>query len=605
MTITTGTRFPAPDIARSEQSGQDFTLFSRVPLEPYPERVLEALPVWANQAPDRPFISQRDDSGQWQAISYGEMFTRVRSLARFFIEQGCSTEKTVAVLSENSIASATVILAGIYAGIPVVPISAAYSTIPEAFDRLEYCLQLVTPGVVFVEDSGRFSNVLDRLALPEETTVLANRATEGVISLAEALDTDPEDIDAVFAATSGDTLVKILFTSGSTGKPKGVMNTNRMMSANQQQLLQIYPFLAQEAPVLLDWLPWSHTFGGNEVFTLTLWHGGHLYIDEGKPVADKIDITLANLREVQPTVYFNVPLGYDLLASALEKDESLRQQFFGKLKMLFYSASALPQSIRDRLDYLSSRSAGRKTAIVTAWGATETAPLVTGVHYQSERTDNIGVPVSGCEVKFARVHGRYELRVRGPQVTPGYWRNPEQSAQAFDEQGFYRTGDAACLMDEHDPSKGIIFAGRVSEDFKLSSGTWVAVSNLRVALVNALLPLAQDVVILGQDQDSLSLLVFPNANEFQSGEKPEEDDPDFIVDKKLISAVLKRLESFNREHTASSMRIHRFAILAHPPSLKHHEITEKGTVNQRAVIKNRELSVQRVYSDDIGSVIIG
>ena len=350
--------FPVPEISKTNDAGQGFTLHSEVPLGPYPDRVLQPLIDWASNTPDRPFISQRNDKGDWESISYGDLLYRVRSLAQFFISAGCGAERPVAVLSENSIASATVIIASIYAGIPVVPVSVAYSSIPEAFDRLESCLTLVTPGAIFVEDEARFKTVIERLDLPSDISVIANTSAESMLSLTSLLDTDPGNIDEIFNATGLDTVVKILFTSGSTGTPKGVINTNRMLSANQQQLVQVYPFLTEKPPVLLDWLPWSHTFGGNEVFNMTLWHGGHLYIDTGKPVPGRFETTLKNLREVQPTVYFNVPLGYDMLATALEQDSELNAFFFEKLDMLFYSASALPQAIRDQVDDTLSHECG-------------------------------------------------------------------------------------------------------------------------------------------------------------------------------------------------------------------------------------------------------
>ena len=600
----TSTIFPTPRIVRDDDGEQGFILRSETPLNDYPERVLEYLPVWAKKAPDRPFISQRDANGEWESITYGEIYSRARALGQFLLAHGCNAARPVVVLTPNSIASATVIVAAIYAGIPVVPVSAAYSTIPEAFNRLEYCLDLVTPGAIFVESGAQYQKVVARLNLDYGMCIAGTHACDGMLELESLVETDPGNIDEVFAATGLNTVVKILFTSGSTGVPKGVINTNRMMSANQQQLVQVYPFLEDEPPVVLDWLPWSHTFGGNEVFTMTLRHGGQLYIDAGKPVASGFDTTLANLRDVAPTIYFNVPLGYDLLATALEQDDALNQQFFSRLNMLFFSASALPQSIRDRLDKLAQKAGRDSVALTTGWGATETAPLATAVHYDSVRTDNIGVPASGCEIRFASSGGRYELRVRGPQVTPGYWRNSDKTAEAFDDKGFYKTGDAAYLMDESNPSAGIIFDGRVSEDFKLLSGTWVPVGKLRVSLVNVLLPLAQDVIVLGQDWETVCILVFPNKAECQAltGKAVEDNGDGLVTDSTLADEITKRLESYNEEHTASSMRVHRFGVLAEAPSIKDHEITEKGSINQRGVIARRDAQVQLLRSGAGGIV---
>ncbi len=619
--------FPLPRIQRTSDGENGFILSSETSLEDYHERVLEFLQYWAEQDPERLFISQRTlasgsvasgsvasgpvasgsvasgkQSGEWESITFGEMFSRVRCLGQALLERGCNAARPVAVLTGNSIASASVILATMYAGIPIVPISAAYSQIPEAFNRLEYCLGLVTPGAIFVEDGEVSGDVITRL--PHYGVCIAARnATGSMVSLGALLHTDPGNIDEVFASTGLNTIVKLLFTSGSTGTPKAVVNTNRMLSSNQQQLAQIYPFLEDDAPVVLDWLPWSHTFGGNEVFLMALRHGGHLYLDAGKPVASQFETTLNNLRDVAPTIFFNVPLGYDLLATALEQDDELNKHFFSRLKMLFYSASALPQSIRDRLEALAQKAGRDSVAIVTAWGATETAPLATGVHYNSTRTDNIGVPVSGCEIRFAQVGGHHELRVRGPNVTPGYWRNAEKTAEAFDEQGFYKTGDAAYLMDEQNPSQGIIFDGRVSEDFKLLSGTWVPVGKLRVSLVNALLPLAQDVIVLGQDWESVCVLVFPNFEECQGMNlDTESGEGGLLTSEALLQAIKERLLAFNEQHTASSMRINRFGVLVSAPSMKDHEITEKGSINQKGVIANREQEVQQLRHGGTGII---
>lgn len=595
--MTSPSIFSAPDIDRIDCREGSFSVRSRTALEDYPERVLDCLPQWAARDPERLFISQQDSEGQWQSLSYGDLFQRVRALGQFFINQGCNADRPVAVLSENSIASATVILASMYAGVPVVPISAAYATIPEAFGRLDYCLEVITPGAIFVEDGQRFAGVVDRISCDFGLCITAKHPAAGMLSLATLFKTEPTSIDKVFQATGLDTVVKILFTSGSTGTPKGVINTNRMLSANQQQLLQIYPFLADDTPVLLDWLPWSHTFGGNEVFLMALRNGGHLYIDTGKPTPALFENTLKHLRTLQPTVFFNVPLGYDMLATALESDSELCEHFFQNMQMLFYSGSALPQSIWTRLEQLSLQATGKKIPIVTAWGLTETAPLVTGVHFNSSRSDNIGVPVAGCELKFIPSGDRLEIRVKGPQVTPGYWRNAEKTADIFDQEGFFITGDAAYLKQDDDPSAGIIFNGRVSEDFKLSSGTWVAVSQLRTTLTNVLAPLAQDVVVLGQDWDSVCLLIFPHLDACRTQFGIDISGDGLLADPSILSAFHERIENYNSEHTASSMRVDKFAVLAEPPSMQDHEITEKGSINQRAVIKKREALVKQLRAN--------
>jgi feruloyl-CoA synthase len=592
--------FSKPQVVRVDHAGSGFCIHSTVPLGDYPERIVQYLLHWAAKDPGRAFIAERNENGEWIAVSYGDMFERCRRVGQFLIDAGCSVERPVAVLSENSIAHATIALAAMYAGIPVVPISSAYSSIPEAFDRLVHCLSLVTPGAVFVEDGEKYGKVLSRLSQEYGLRIAARKRTGTMIDLEEAASKKAHSVDAAFLATGLDTVAKIIFTSGSTGTPKGVINTNRMLSANQQQLAQIYPFLETRPPRLLDWLPWSHTFGGNEVFFMTMRHGGTMYIDEGKPTPALFRQTLRNLQDIQPTVYFNVPRGYDLLSVEMERDEQLRNKFFGDLDMLFYSGSALPQAIWERLEQLSETVRGHRVPIVTAWGTTETAPLATGVHFTSRRADNIGVPVSGCEIKFTPAAGRYELRVKGPNVTPGYWRDAERTAEIFDEEDYYKTNDAGYLMDPEDPSKGIIFDGRVGEDFKLSTGTWISVGKIRVAAVNALLSVAQDIVVLGQDWDYIGLLIFIDHAGCRSltGQDLEVDANGLLCDKKIVNHVRTVLSAFNANHPGSSMQVRRVLLMTEPPSFEGHEITEKGYVNQRAVAMRRKHLVEMLRSDD-------
>ncbi|MDB5773520.1 MAG: feruloyl-CoA synthase [Burkholderia sp.] len=596
--------FSTPRIACSQHADSGMLAWSQVPLASYPERIGEYLLYWAEKDPQRPFLVQRDEKGEWAGISYGEMFERSRRVGQFLLDAGCSVERPVAVLSENSIAHATIALGAMYAGIPVVPVSSAYSSIPEAFDRLVYCLGLVTPGALFVEDGARYEKVLSRLPQQYGICIAARNAVGAMRTLDEAAATQPGTVNAAYRASGPDTIVKILFTSGSTGSPKGVINTNRMVCANQQQLVQIYPCLEARPPRTLDWLPWSHTFGGNETFFMTLRHGGTLYIDAGKPTPALFAQTLRNLRDVQPTIYFNVPRGYDLLSLELERDEYLRKMFFGDLDMLFYSGSALPQAIWERLEHLSETIRGRRVPVVTAWGTTETAPLATGVHYVSGNASNVGVPVSGCEIKFAPSGGRYELRVRGPNVTPGYWRDPERTAAAFDDEGYYKTGDAGYLVDPEDPSAGIIFDGRIAEDFKLSTGTWVPVGKIRVGVVNALLPIAQDAVVLGQDWDFVGLLIFADHAGCSSvcGAEIAANGVGLLSDGKLVAHVRAMLTAFNAQHAGSSMQIRRAVLMNEPPSLQGHEITEKGYVNQRAVAERRKHLVE--YLRNGGDAVI-
>ena len=397
-----------------------------------------------------------------------------------------------------------------------------------------------------------------------------------------------DDADAVaraFAAVEPDTIAKFLFTSGSTGQPKAVINTQRMLCSNVQSRAQAWPFLEDEPPVLVDWLPWNHTFGGNNDFGLVLAHGGTLYIDGGKPVPGLIETTVRNLRDVSPTICFNAPRGYDALLPFLENDAALRRSFFARLKVILYAAAALPAHIWDRLERLSILETGKRVHMASAWGSTETAPQVTIVHFRSTRTSVVGLPSPGCELKMAPIDsaGKYELRVRGPNVTPGYWKQPELTRTAFDEEGFYKMGDAGRFADPDDPAQGIEFAGRLAEDFKLSSATWVHVGALRVRAIGALAPIAQDIVIAGHDRDEVGFLIFPNEGASR--------------DPHVRERLREGMALLRDEGGGSSTYATRAIVLEEPPSIDAGEITDKGYINQRAVLERRAAIVKRLYAE--------
>jgi len=398
---------------------------------------------------------------------------------------------------------------------------------------------------------------------------------------------DSAAVDRAFAAIGPDTVAKLLLTSGSTGHPKAVINTQRMLCYCQTALAQVWPIMKSEPPVLVEWLPWNHTFGGNNNFNAVLSNGGSMYIDEGKPAPGLIETTVRNLREVSPTFYFNVPRGYDLLIPYLEKDETLRRTFFARVHTIMYAAAALPVTLWERLHRLAGE-AGRRVPLVSGWGATETAPLATLVHFEPIRTSVIGLPVPGCELKMVPVtqDGKYELRVRGPNVTPGYLKRPDLTEKAFDEEGFYKMGDAGRLADPADAAQGIEFAGRLAEDFKLSSGTWVHVGALRVQAIEALAPIAQDIVIAGHDRTDIGLLIFPAA-------AFRERIGDAEV-KEMLKAGLCRLKEMNIGTCAYATRA---VLLQEPPSIDAGEITDKGYINQRAVLERRASTVELLYAE--------
>jgi feruloyl-CoA synthase len=453
-----------------------------------------------------------------------------------------------------------------HVGVPAAPISPAYSLMSKDFGKLKMIFELLQPGLVYAADPQKFGPALEAVGAKSA-------------SLPEILETNPgSTLEREFSKISGKTIAKILFTSGSTGAPKGVINTHEMLCANQQMMAQAWPFVEDKAPVVVDWLPWNHTFGGNHNFNMVLRNGGTLYIDGGKPVPGLIETTARNLAEVAPTMYFSVPRGFDLLLPFLEKDAALRQNFFRDLDMLFYAAAALPQNLWDRLIQLA-KNEKKAPAMLSAWGSTETSPLATSVHFRMERPGVIGLPVAGCELKLVPAAGKLEVRVRGPHVTPGYYKRPDLTAAAFDEEGFYRIGDAVKLADPADATRGVVFDGRVAEDFKLSTGTWVHVGALRVKLIAAGDPLIQDAVITGHDRNEIGALVFlsPAAKGMDVKEK-----------------LIQILKSFKEE--PNSTRITRLMVMSEAPSIDANEITDKGYLNQRAVLERRAALVEKLYS---------
>jgi feruloyl-CoA synthase len=448
----------------------------------------------------------------------------------------------------------------------------------EDFGKLKSIFELVKPGLVFAAEPQKFASALE--AVGAKSTPLA-----------ELLETNPGSIlEREHRKVGPDSVAKILFTSGSTGVPKGVINTHRMLCANQQMLAQAWPFVQDKPPVLVDWLPWNHTFGGNHNFNMVLRNGGTLYVDGGKPVPGLVETTARNLKEIAPTLYFNVPRGYDLLLPFLESDAELRRNFFRELQVVFYAAAALPQNLWDRLGRLARQEkGGGEFAMLSAWGSTETAPLATSVHFHMDRPGVIGLPVAGCELKLVPSGGKLEVRVRGSNVTPGYYKRPDLTAAAFDEEGFYRIGDAVRLADAADPAKGVVFDGRVVEDFKLSTGTWVNVGLVRVKLIAAADPIVQDAVITGHDRNEIGALVFLSAAAKEM--KPE------VIRSRLCAALAKL-----KEEGGSSTHPTRLLVVSEPPSIDANEITDKGYVNQRAVLERRAALVERLHGGGEGVI---
>jgi len=557
----------------------DGTLLLRSPqkLEPYSRCITEWLVQWSDQTPSRPFLAERRGEA-WRTVSYREAYGAARRIGQALIERGLGAEKPVAILSDNSIDHALLALGAMHVGIPAAPVSPAYSLMSKDFGKLKAIFELLKPGLVYAGEPEKFGAALE--AVKAKSTPVA-----------ELLETNPgSTLEREHLKVRPDSVAKILFTSGSTGIPKGVINTHRMLCANQQMLAQAWPFVEDKPPVLVDWLPWNHTFGGNHNFNLVLRNGGTLHIDGGKPLPGLVETTVRNLKEIAPSLYFNVPRGYDLLLPHLERDAELRGNFFRDLQVVFYAAAALPQNLWDRLLRLANaEKRGGDFAMLSAWGSTETSPLATSVHFPMDRPGVIGLPVAGCELKLAPFGGKLEVRVRGPNVTPGYYRRPDLTSTAFDEEGFYRIGDAVKLADPREPAKGIVFDGRVAEDFKLSTGTWVNVGMVRVKLIAAADPIVQDAVITGHDRAEVGALVFLSA-------AAKDLKPDEIRSK--LSQALARLKA----EGGSSMHPVRLLVLAEPPSIDANEITDKGYMNQRAVLERRAAQVERLYTGGEGVV---
>jgi feruloyl-CoA synthase len=564
----------APARVEVERRGDGALLLrSPEPLRPPARAVGEWLVEWARRAPGRVFLAERAGGG-WRTVTYGEALAAARRIGQGLLDRALGAGTPVAILSDNSVDHGLLMLGALHAGVPVAPISPAYSLMSRDFAKLRYIHELVTPALVWTADPEKFAPAL--AAIGATATPLADlaRAEPGPA------------VDRAFAAIGPDTVAKILFTSGSTGIPKGVINTHGMLCTNQEQVAQGWPFVEDRPPVVVDWLPWNHTFGGNHNFNLVLRNGGTLYLDGGKPAPGLVETTVRNLRDVSPTMYFNVPRGYDLLLPFLEADAGLRSRFFRELDMLFYAAAALPQNLWERIEKLAAAEKPGGLAMLSAWGSTETAPLATQVHFAIERAGVIGLPAPGCELKLVPAGGKLEARVKGPNVTPGYYRREDLTRAAFDEEGYYRIGDAVRFADPADPARGLVFDGRVAEDFKLTTGTWVHAGAVRVRLIAAANPVVQDAVITGHDRDEVGALVFLNPAAIR------ELSPD------AVRVTLRRaLASLAAEPGGSSTHPVRLLIATEPPSIDANEITDKGYLNQRAVLERRAALVERLYSD--------
>ena len=572
MRLHTRLRYAPAEVQVEKRAGGTMVLRSPQALKPYARAVGDWLVQWHERAPDRTFIAERKGDG-WRRISYRDALSDARRLGQALLNLGLNADRPVAILSDNGVDHALLALGAMHVGVPVAPISPAYSLMSKDFAKLKYIFDLLKPGLVFTAEPEKFAPALAAVG-----------ATSTPVS--RLLETNPgSTLEVAFSRLTPDTVAKILFTSGSTGMPKGVVNTHRMLCANQQMLAQGWPFVEERPPVIVDWLPWSHTFGGNHNFNMVLRNGGTIYVDGGKPAPGLIETTARNLGEVSSTMYFNVPRGFDLLLPFLESDAKLRANFFRELDVVFYAAAALPQNLWERLEKLAQAEKPSGLAMLSAWGSTETSPLAAQVHFPIERAGVVGLPVAGCELKLVPAAGKLEVRVRGPNVTPGYFRRDDLTKAAFDEEGFYCIGDAMKFADPADPAKGLVFDGRVAEDFKLTSGTWVHTGAIRVKLIAAGNPLIQDAVITGHDRDEIGALVFLNPGAVK-------DLPAEAIRARLSQALKELLKD-----GGSSRHPTRLLVMAEPPQIDGSEITDKGYINQRAVLERRAALVERLYSD--------
>ena len=579
-------------------------------IEPYPVRLTDRLEHWAAEAPDRVFLAQRpapapgqspDRVTGWRTVTYREALDQVRRLAQGLLDRGLSRDSTVVILSGNSIEHALLALAAMYVGVPYAPIAPAYSLQATEYGTLRQVFDKMKPGLVFAAEGGLFERALTD-ALPQGTELAVFSSAPVSLPSTSYADLQASPTAAVDAArdrVNGDTVAKVLFTSGSTGKPKGVMNTQRMLCSNQVMLRTHFGFLADEPPVLCCWLPWNHTAGGNHNFGIALFNGGTLYIDEGKPTPQHFAATLRNLREIPATAHFTVPRTYEMLLPHLRRDPVLRETFYRKLEIYFYAAAGLGQKFWDELRDLSFDVCGEELAFVTGWGATETAPFAICTGPIGAKAGWLGLPVPGLEVKLVQVGGKREARVKGPNVTPGYWADDALTAAAFDEEGYYKTGDAMEFVDPADPGKGLIFDGRLAEDFKLSTGTWVSVGPLRARIIAQAAGLVQDVVIAGHDRNFASALVFPNIGRCRDAAGLAADAPtaDVVAHPAVRQRFQEIFDTLAAESTGSSTFVTRAVILDVPPSLDAKEITDKGSINQKAVLQHRAATVEDLYAD--------
>jgi feruloyl-CoA synthase len=602
-------RLGRPQVVLDRRADGTIYLRAADALPAYPDKLTERLAYWAERAPDRILFAQRAAGGRWRSVTYAQALTSVRSIGEALLRRDLSTERPIVILSGNDIEHALLGLAANFVGVPYAPISPAYSLVSTDLAKLRHIFDLLTPGLIFAADGTQFARAIESIAPPDAEVVVMRGTVAGrrLTEFSSLLDVRATAaVDSAHARVGSDTIAKFLFTSGSTGMPKAVVNTQRMWCANQAMMRTALAYFEDEPPVIVDWAPWHHTAGGNHNVGLVVDNGGTLYIDEGKPLPGAIEATVRNLREIAPTWYFNVPKGFEALLPYLRSDTQLRRTFFSRLKVLWYAGAGIGQHVFDEIKELAVRTCGERILFLTGLGATETAPYAFGRTWDTEVANNIGLPPPGLDVKLVPAFGKLEARLRGPSIMPGYWRSPALSADAFDDEGFYRLGDAFQFADPDDPQQGLLYEGRIAEDFKLSSGTWVSVASLRAKLIETLAPLARDAVLAGASRDDIAALVFPDVDACRDlAALPADASMSDIVSHPAVrDEFRRRLRAHGAASTGSSTRVSRIVLLETPPSLDLGEVTDKGSINQRAVLQHRARLADDLYANPLPPHVI-
>lgn len=570
----------------------------------FPRTIVDALESWAEKTPDAVLIADREGDG-WREFTYADVMAAIPPLAQALLNAGLSPERPLIVLSGNEVEHFLLGMAAIWVGIPYAPISPAYSLISTDYGKLRHIAGLLTPGMIYASDGEKFASAINAVfgadvPLIVRSNPIAGRSTSVFADLLQTPVTDA--VAQAHASITADTVAKVLFTSGSTGLPKGVITTNRMMACNQQMIRQALAFLQDEPPVLLDWMPWNHVAGGSHNTGIAIYNGGSFYIDDGQPTPARFGRTLENLKTVQPTLFFNVPKAYEFLVAAFEEHPDVRRNLFARLKLLQYAGAGLSQHVFDGLTEASRQETGERVLIITGYGSTETAPFAFTTTWPVEEAGHIGLPAAGITIKLVPNGDKTELRLKGPNLTPGYWRDADKTAEAFDKDGFYCIGDAVRFVDENDLTKGFIFDGRVSEDFKLSTGTWVNFSAVRSGIISACAPLIRDVAVTGLDRNFIGAMIFPDmAACARHAGLPADSDAEAIISHPAVREKFAAgLQALALKATGSSNHVARALLMADQPDIDKGEVTDKGSINQRAVRAHRADLVEKLYADQPG-----